>query len=232
MDFDRYAHTYSDRVAEAVAMSECGQDFFLTAKADQLLKLLVDAGAATEATVLDVGCGVGLVESYLAGRVGRMIGVDVASETVRIAAEGTPDASFLTYDGLSLPFPDDKFDAAFAICVLHHVRPGDWLAMIKEMSRVVRPNGLVVVFEHNPWNPTTQVVVNRCEFDHDATLLSAPVVRRLLRSANLVAPKLRFLFFFPWLGRVWRAVENYLGWLPLGAQYMAVASKPPREVSE
>jgi hypothetical protein len=93
------------------------------------------------------------------------------------------------------------------------------------MARVVRPGGLVVIFEHNPWNPATRVVVGSCEFDRDATLLSAPAVRRLFRGAGLDRPVNRFLFFFPWLGRLWRRLENYLGWLPFGAQYVTSATR-------
>ena len=50
-----------------------------------------------------------------------------------------------TQDGRALTYPDDHFDAAFAVSVLEHI-PGDGdTAAIREMVRVVRPGGLVVV---------------------------------------------------------------------------------------
>lgn len=230
MDFDRYTHTYRDHVAGAMRLRGRGSDFFLAAKGDHLLNLLGDLleGTATP-RILDVGCGIGLLEMHLAGARAHFIGVDVAMDAVRAATKAAPEASFAAYDGRQLPFPEGIFDAAVAVCVLHHVEPSHWLAVIREMTRVVRPGGVVAVYEHNPWNPATRVVVSRCEFDRDATLLPAPTVMHLLRDAGLENPRRRFLFFFPWMKRVWRTIESYLGWLPLGAQYVASAVRGGKE---
>ncbi|MEA2165492.1 MAG: hypothetical protein QOK37_3619 [Thermoanaerobaculia bacterium] len=227
MDFDRFVSNYSDHVAGAVSLPACGDGFFLAAKAVQLLKLLgAHFGEVATLEILDVGCGIGLLEHQLAGTASLLVGVDVAIEAVRHAQQSVAGASFAGFDGLHLPFREAAFDAAVAICVFHHVEPGQQLALAREMARVVRPGGVVVIFEHNPWNPATRMVVSRCELDQDATLLSAPSVASLLRDAQLQQPRTRFLFFFPWPGRVWRAIENYLGWLPMGAQYMTSAIRP------
>lgn len=232
MDFNQYADSYSDRVDDAIAFSGLHHDFFLKAKADQLLEVLGRAGDPGRMTILDVGSGVGLMEAHLAGSVKRVVGVDLAADAV-CSAKSIGGAAFLVYDGSRLPFADGAFDAVFAVCVLHHVDPPQWGSFTAEMARVTRPGGMVVVFEHNPWNPATRVVVSRCEFDRGVTLLSAPLVARLLRAATGEAPARRFLFFFPWQGRSWRALERFLGWLPMGAQYVAHARKrnrPPRGV--
>lgn len=225
MDFDQYAESYTDRVDEAMAGCGLHHDFFLKAKAEKLLEVLGRIGDPRQMTILDVGSGVGLMETQLIGHVRRLFGVDVASDAVRASAQQVQGAAFLTYDGLRLPFSDHAFDAVFAICVLHHVAPGDWQTVVAEMTRVVRPGGAVIVFEHNPWNPVTRLVVSRCEFDRDATLLPAPAVKRLLRGATGAPSKGQFLFFFPWQGRIWRTLEKGLGWLPLGAQYVAHARR-------
>jgi Methylase involved in ubiquinone/menaquinone biosynthesis len=227
MDFERYVSNYSDTVAGAVRLPACGGDFFLAAKGIELLKLL-DAhfGKASRPRILDLGCGIGLLESQLAGAASLLVGVDVAIEAVHHARQSVLQASFAGFDGLHLPFSECAFDVAVAVCVFHHVDASRQPAILKEMARVVRPGGLVVIFEHNPWNPATRIVVSRCELDQDAKLLSAPTATALLRGAQLQNPQRRFLFFFPWPGRLWRTIEDYLGWLPLGAQYMTSAIRP------
>lgn len=144
-------------------------------------------------------------------------------EAVAVAADTNPAATYQAYDGTRLPFDDDSFDLAFAICVLHHVEPVDRAAFVAEAARVVRPGGLVAVFEHNPWNPLTRVAVDRCEFDEGVTLLPRREVARLLADAGLTVEQRRYLLFLPvdagWAHRADRA----LAWLPLGGQHQVVA---------
>jgi SAM-dependent methyltransferase len=223
MDFDEYVRDYSKQVDDAVAFSGRGHDFFLAVKARHLVELARRLGDPSSLAVLDVGCGVGSMERFLVSRFGRLCGVDVAAEAVREAGRNVPGAQFRAYDGRTLPFADGTFDIAFAVCVVHHVPPPEWERFTAEMARVVRPGGLVALFEHNPLNPLTRRVVSRCEFDRDAVLLGAGTARRLLASARLTAIEHRYILFFPWAGWVWRALERTLGGLPLGAQYYAAA---------
>ncbi len=130
-------------------------------------------------------------------------------------------------DGRHAPFAGGSFDLVFAVCVLHHVPPGaPRHALVGEMARLARPGGLVAIWEHNPWNPLTRRVVARCPFDRDATLLPLAETRRLLRRAGLSRIESRYALFFPWRGRGWRRAERLLAQVPLGAQFVALGSKP------
>ena len=80
-----------------------------------------------------------------------------------------------------------------------------------------------MVFEHNPLNPITRLVVSRCEFDDDAVLLGQGKLRALLAATGLVECDHRNILFFPWSGPVWSALERSLGWLPFGAQHLLQA---------
>ena len=82
---------------------------------------------------------------------------------------------------------------------------------------------MVSLGEHNPWNPLTRLVVARCEFDHDAILLTAAEAGRRLRAAGLATMRARYILFFPWRGALWRRLERRLTALPLGAQYFVHA---------
>src|SRR5207237_8865176 len=99
--------------------------------------------------------------------------------------------------GAELPSASGEFDFAFAICVLHHVPPADWLGFIREMARVIRPGGAVCIIEHNPLNPLTQLSVRRCEFDRDAVLLPSWRTAGLMARAGLRAVDGRYLLGLP-----------------------------------
>ena len=92
------------------------------------------------------------------------------------------------------------------------------------MIRACRPGGLVVLFEHNPFNPLTRRAVHGCEFDRDAKLLSRRRASSLLADTGL-RPRGRYIEFFPRESRLLRGIEGRLGWLPLGAQYAVFAQR-------
>ncbi len=114
-------------------------------------------------------------------------------------------------------------DIAFTICVVHHVPTIAWPLFAAEMKRVVRPGGLVAVFEHNPLNPFTRVSVSRCPFDEDVTLLRAGTTARLLDEAGLHPVERRFFYFLPVRDVAASRVERALRRVPLGAQYFVAA---------
>lgn len=226
MNFNQYTKDYSQRVSDAVVFSGREHDFFLAVKARHLIELAQRRFTRpAETAVLDVGCGIGLMERHLLADFPRLCGIDVAADAIREARRNAPGATFLEYEGSTLPFPDDEFDLAFAICVLHHVSPGLWGRFLGEMFRVVKPGGIVAVFEHNPLNPLTRRVVSRCEFDRDAVLLDAGTTCRLFREAGLRSIERRYILFFPWRGQPWRFLERAFCRLPAGAQYYVAGEK-------
>jgi ubiquinone/menaquinone biosynthesis C-methylase UbiE len=106
--------------------------------------------------VLDVGCGTGVVTRNLTqrvGRQGRVVGIDPSTRLIekalrRAEEEGLKDRiEFRCADGAALPFPDGSFDLDMASAVFGHVPNG--MEVLKEMVRVARPAGTVVVFDHD-----------------------------------------------------------------------------------
>ncbi len=230
MDFDRFGARYHDHVNDALAFSGTEQEFYLRAKANEVERLVAaHLGSVSKPALLDVGCGVGLVHEMLGERFPGLVGVDVAPATLVEAQRRQPGGRFARYDGRGLPFADGEFDLTYTVNVLHHVVPTAWPDFVAELARVTRRGGLVAVFEHNPWNPITRLVVNRCEFDEDAVLLSQRRLRSLLARAGLAERDHRYILFFPWSGRLWTTLERRLGWLPLGAQHLVAARKPMQE---
>lgn len=222
-EFDRHSADYETAVERAVAFAGRPHDVYIEAKAHKLLELARRRLGGEHVAVLDVGCGPGLVARHLSGRVSSLHGVDVSEAMVERAREAVPEAEFRVSEAGRLPYEDGRFDLAYAVCVLHHVPPGERGALLTEMRRVTRPDGLVVVFEHNPLNPLTRKVVRGCELDEDVELLARREVVDGLRGAGLEVTDTEYLLFSPWRGTLVERLERGLAQIPLGAQYVVAA---------
>jgi SAM-dependent methyltransferase len=110
--------------------------------------------------------------------------------------------------------------------VMHHVPPVQWPRFVTEARRVLRRGGQVVIFEHNPLNPVTRHVVANNDIDADAVLLRHTQLAEMLEDAGLQGVYTRSILFTPFDQRLFRRMDEALGWLPLGAQYYATATAP------
>jgi ubiquinone/menaquinone biosynthesis C-methylase UbiE len=101
---------------------------------------------AAPASILDVGCGEGVLAGAWRGRRGveRVVGVDVEDAGLRAEWAGRERAGFelrAIAPAPPLPFPDDSFDLVAAVEVLEHVADPD--ALLAELARVARAHVLV-----------------------------------------------------------------------------------------
>jgi SAM-dependent methyltransferase len=219
--------TYRDDVAQSIAFSGAPHDFFARRKAEYLVDVAERfVGPAEESSLLDVGCGVGVLEPFLTPRFRAVNGVDVAADAVALAASDNPAAGFCVYDGNELPFADETFDVAFAACVLHHIEPAARRRFVGEMGRVVRGDGIVVLFEHNPYNPLTRFAVGRCTCDDGAQLLTRHKTERLLADAGFASVDGAYIITHTFSSRRLQDLERLVRRVPIGSQYYA-AFRPP-----
>ena len=99
-----------------------------------------------EMAVADIGAGTGFVAAGLAPLVKRVYVVDGSAPMLEVAKQNLAQFTNIEYheaDGSSLPFPEDSLDAIFANMYLHHST--DPQAAIREMVRVLRPGGRLVI---------------------------------------------------------------------------------------
>lgn len=219
-EFDAYRKSYAQTVNDSIAFSGLKMDFFTKAKASRLVSLLKENfSELAELSILDVGCGVGTYHPLLRGEVGQIAGIDLSRDCIEEAASNNPDVAYKHYSGTKFPFADKTFDVSFAVCVMHHVPPEQWTTFASEMARVTRKGGLVVVFEHNPYNPLTRRAVNTCPFDADAVLLTRKMTVKQLRDAGLTNVEGQYILTLPAIDGVALAVDKILGRFPFGAQY-------------
>ncbi len=222
-EFDTYGGNYDEKVNAAIGFSGLKVDFFVRAKVVYLCEALAeDLGDLRGADILDVGCGIGNYHPHLPESLGSISAVDVSSSCIDVARARNPGVAYQTYDGRRLPYRDASFDAAYTICVMHHVPPDNWESFTREMRRVVRPGGLTAIFEHNPFNPLTRRAVSTCEFDANAVLLPARSTRLLLRDAGFRDVRSRHILTLPAAGGLLHKVDRLFSRVPLGAQYYAV----------
>jgi SAM-dependent methyltransferase len=102
--------------------------------------------------ILDVGCGTGTAEvklSRLRLTQVQIVAVDRVAERVQAALAAARShnirAAFAAADACALPFPDGRFDSAFCVAVLQHIREVE--KAVGELARVTRAGGRVVAVE-------------------------------------------------------------------------------------
>ena len=92
--------------------------------------------------ILDAGCGTGNNLRHLASR-GRALGVDISDEALRFCRERGVAAAGGSL--MALPFADGTFDCVTSFDVIYHRWVTDDAAAVREMARVLRKEGLLLV---------------------------------------------------------------------------------------
>jgi ubiquinone/menaquinone biosynthesis C-methylase UbiE len=111
------------------------------------------AGAGPDDTVLDVACGPGLLVCAFARVARHVTGVDITPAMLEQARkaqqeQGLKNVSWKQGDVTRLPYPDGHFSIVSSRFVFHHLE--EPLVVLKEMKRVCKPGGRVVVADMAP----------------------------------------------------------------------------------
>ena len=103
--------------------------------------------------VLDLAAGTGTSSQPFADRGATVVPCDFSLGMLRVGKAAKPHLPFTAGDGTRLPFADDTFDAVTISFGLRNIV--DPLAGLREMRRVTRPGGRLVVceFSHPTWAP-------------------------------------------------------------------------------
>lgn len=160
-------------------------------------------------TLVDVGCGTGALWDFARDRFDRYAGVDV------VRYEGFPaDGAFHEVDLETgrVPLPDGSADVVVAVEAIEHVE--NPRAFVRELARLARPGGLVVVTTPNQLSLLSKLtLVLRNQFNafqeapglypaHLTALLEVDLLR-IARESGLADPATRFtdsgrVPFSPW----------------------------------
>lgn len=135
---------------DAQSWAECAEQATLP-----LHGAVLDAARVRRGTrLLDAGCGSGLDALLASLRGAKVAALDASAALLEIARARLPDADVREGDLEALPFADASFDAVAAVNSIFYA--ADMAAAMRELVRVVRPGGRVVV---TAWGP-----IERCEY--------------------------------------------------------------------
>ena len=127
----------------------------------------LDAGHVTTGTrLLDAGCGAGLLALLASLRGAHVSAIDAAVPLLAVVRERVPAADVREGDLEALPFDDASFDAVTAVNSIFYA--ADMAMAMRELARVVRPGGRVVI---TAWGPP-----ERCEVLTDLFSAVAPLM--------------------------------------------------------
>ena len=173
---------------------------------------------------LDVGCGTGFYTAWLAEEGLQVSGLDRDAAMLAAARGKARGARLVEGDATALPFAQGEFDLALAVTLFCFLDGEERRAAARELVRVVRPGGRVVVGELariSFWAAQRRVKGWRGSTTwRSAHFTTAGALRRLFRDAGARAVRTRYgLYLPPWglpaLVRRAEAIER-LGH-PLGA---------------
>ena len=145
--FDRVAKRY-DPTTDVLAMGQTRRWRRLVADA-----LQVSPGQR----ILDLAAGTGTSSEALRERGAQVVPCDFSLGMLQVGRERLPHLPFIAGDGMSLPFADDVFDAVTISFGLRNIH--DPQAVLRELRRVTRPGGRLVVCEFSTptWAPLRTV---------------------------------------------------------------------------
>ena len=113
-----------------------------------MLALLGDVAGLT---ILDAGCGPGFYAEELVARGATVVGFDASPEMVGLARRRVPAGATFRMHAFGEPLDwldDASVDGALLALVIHHL--DDRVGALKEIHRVLRPGGFLVVSTHHP----------------------------------------------------------------------------------
>ena len=135
--FDRVARRY-DKMNDIISL---GATTRWRIKALRLLNIPSDAG------LLDVGTGSGMLPAYLAKKRPDVecTGIDISQTMLDIARERVPGAKMLRTDVTDMPFEDCSFDIVTSCFVYRNLSNRD--KAVREMYRVLKPGGNMMLLD-------------------------------------------------------------------------------------
>lgn len=128
--------------------------FYTTASLRPVEEWLVHTTAKTR-RILDVGCGAGRVTAKLTDQEFNITGVDIVPECLAAARRSNPATplKLVGCDMCALPFQDCSFDEVWCLRYSFNalLTEEDRIAALKEMSRICRPKGRILIESFNRW---------------------------------------------------------------------------------
>jgi SAM-dependent methyltransferase len=100
-------------------------------------------------SVLDLGCGSGpFVKKLFSLGAKKVKGIDLSEELIKIAIKENPKVDFVVGDAKKTPYKNEEFDLIVSSLMAHYFK--DLKPLFKEVSRILKKNGIFVFSMHHP----------------------------------------------------------------------------------
>jgi SAM-dependent methyltransferase len=232
--FDQVARDYEKIHNRSLPPGVHSADF-ICQRAASVIRWICEGCAGKEFCYLDFGCGNGrmlktLLESDAVkplvehGRL-RLFGFDTSAESINEAQNLMGDDRVCLVSDLNHLPKDVRFDFVISCHVFHHIPPAERAETVACLASWMKPSSRLVIWEHNPFNPITRLLVKTCPFDGDARLLTLNTTKTLFGKNSFRYREHAYVNVFPprWLRlNAVSATEAKLAGLPIGAQYWAM----------
>ena len=136
--YDAVAREYAERFKDEMDDKPFDRDCL-----DRLAREVRDLGP-----ICDLGCGPGQIARYLHRKGVKTLGVDLSPKMVAEAHRLNPEIHFHQGDMLSLPDEDNSWGGIAAFYCIIHIPREQIVEALREMKRVLKPNGLLLVTFH------------------------------------------------------------------------------------
>jgi len=153
--------------------------------------------------LLEVGCGEGGNLFFLATSEAELFGIDLFPNKLVFARSQLSRCRFVCSSADRLPFPAESFDIVLCRDVLHHL--AEQGATLKEISRVCRPGGRIIIIEPNGRNPIVRMQTWLVKAEVGIKRNSPLALQDLIRRETGYSPAIQFRQPFP----LFRMVLHY-----------------------
>jgi len=175
--------------------------------------------------ILDFGCGAGLMTNFVQEVFyeAHVIGIDPNADNIQKARTAFSTIDFIELHNNILPFDDNTFDCIYSANVLHHIPFEQHQQTIKELMRVLKPHGTLIILELNPYNPWVAHSFATNPIEKHARMLKPGSTKSLLKPFG--SPKIWYYNFFPNILSWLIPLEDFIWWLPIGSLYATIVKK-------
>jgi len=97
--------------------------------------------------LLDFGCGIGTFANIVRGMFEKIYGCEISEKAIKVACSRGIHAVKVDIDIDILPFENNFFDSVVCLDVIEHIK--DPINLIKEMNRVLKPDGIIIITTPN-----------------------------------------------------------------------------------
>jgi ubiquinone/menaquinone biosynthesis C-methylase UbiE len=218
-EFDSYINNYRQNCDNALWLSGESSDYFAQYKAQKIYQWFSKKISKGQ-KILDFGCGDGLMTFYISQlfKDSHVFGVDPSPESIKEAQKKYTYIHFSTNSETTthLNFENATFDLIYSAGTFHHIPFVMHQGYIDELMRLLKPGGLLTIFELNPLNPLTIYTFRNNQIDKHAQMLTPWYAFNLAKNYK---KSIQFVCFFPKPLKIFRHLEPFLSKLPLGALY-------------